>query len=170
MAGGALFCIIVGLLTPLITSNLPSTIAKLYGVTLIPYLWMFILASFISEYKDRFIPFLKKYWWIFIVLLCLNKYMIHKDFIIATYPLFNTIMLFAGLVGFAYAVPQINIKTDISYGVYIYHMTVVNALIALGHIGQSWTLWAVIFITCLLAWISTKTIGRISLKKKQVIA
>lgn len=86
------------------------------------------------------------------------------------YPFFGTVLLFAGLVGFSYAVPQINVKTDISYGVYIYHMTIVNALIVLGFKGQSWTLWVVIGVSCLLAWISTITLGRISVHKKKKIA
>ena len=159
-----------GWVTPFIQAILPETLSKLYGVSLIPFFWMFIVAAFASEKKEKVIPFLKKYWWLFIGLLIVKRYVLHLDVFISSYALIDTIMLFCGIVGFAYAVPQVNLKTDVSYGIYIYHMTVVNALIALGYVGQSWTLWVVIIITCLLAWISTKTIGRISLKKKQKIA
>lgn len=161
-----LMAVTIGWLTPYVKSFLPETISKLYGVSLIPYLWMFLMAAFVSEKKDKVIPFLKRYWWVIIALLVLKRYVLHWD-VISSYALFDTTMLFAGIVGFAYAVPQLNIKTDISYGVYIYHMTVVNALIALGFTGQSWTLWAVIAVTCVLAWISTVTIGRFSIRMKQ---
>ena len=162
-----LVSIIIGWFSPYIRSFLPDTVSKLYGVTLIPYLWMFMMAAFTSEKKDKVIPFLKRYWWGIIALLVLKRYVLQWDVLISSYALFDTTMLFAGIVGFAYAVPQLNIKTDISYGVYIYHMTVVNALIALGFTGQSWTLWCVIGVTCILAWISTVTIGRFSIRMKQ---
>ncbi len=159
--------IILGGLTPEIEKVLPSFLSMLYGVTLIPYLWMFLIAAIFAEYYEKVIPVLKKRWWFFILIAILLRYVFHKDVAIHTYNLLGTLLLFCGLVGFAYKFPKLNIKTDISYGVYIYHMTVVNALIALGFVGQKWTLWAVIGITCLLAWISTMTIGRLSVNKKQ---
>ena len=162
-----LISVIIGWVTPYLQSFLPDTVSKLCGVSLIPYSWMFMMAGFASEKKEKVIPFLKRYWWIIIALLILKRYVLHWDVLISSYALFDTTMLFAGIVGFAYAVPQVNIKTDISYGIYIYHMTVVNALIAIGFTGQSWTLWSVIGVTCILAWISTVTIGRFSIRMKE---
>lgn len=49
----------------------------------------------------------------------------------------------------------------------VYHMTIVNALIALGFIRQVWTLCVVIGVTMVLAWISTVTVGRLSVKKRR---
>lgn len=132
---------------------------------------MFLPAAFVAEYKDVFLPVLKRYWWIFITLLIVVRYVLNWDVSMNTnYGLLSTLLIFCGLVGFAYQFPKLNIKTDISYGVYIYHMTVVNALMALGFVGQHWTLWGVIGITCAIAWISTKTIGRLSLNKKKILA
>jgi len=165
--GVILTFVVIAWLTPYIISHLPETLGKLYGVSLIPYFWMFLTAAFASEYKDKAISFLRKYWWLIIVLLLIKRYVLHWDVRFSLYYLFDTVMLFSGLVGFAYAVPQVNIRTDISYGVYIYHMTIVNALIALGFIGQSWTLWFVICTTTLLAWISTVTIGKYSQRRKR---
>lgn len=166
--GVLLVSIIIELLEPFIRHALPSVISKLYGVTLIPYLWMFLVAAFVAEFKEKILPLLWKYWIFFIVLLIIMRYLLHWDIPMNThYSLFGTILLFCGLVGFAYKYPKLNIKTDISYGVYIYHMTIINAMMALGFIGQKWTLWAVIVMSCVIAWISTKTIGRISVYKKQ---
>lgn len=64
----------VSLLTPIIQSMLPEIVAKLYGQTLIPFLWMFLFASFVAEKKDLLIPIIKKYWWLFLVAVILVRY------------------------------------------------------------------------------------------------
>ena len=45
-------------------------------------------------------------------------------------------------------------------------MTVVNALIALGYTGSQWLLLVVAAMTFLLAWISTKTVGKMAMSMK----
>ena len=167
MGGGIVISVIVAWLTPVIKNALPLYISKLYSVSIIPYLWMFLVAAFAAEYKDKILPFLKKYWWVLFALYLIKKYALQWDVRLSLYNFFGTLLTFGWIVGFAYTFPQINVKTDISYGVYIYHMTIVNALMALGFIGQSWTLWVVIVVTCVLAWISTITIGKMSAQKKQ---
>lgn len=166
MGGVVVALIIIGFFTPSIIEKLPSTLGKLYGVTLFPYLWMFLIAAFVSEYKDYILPFIKKYWFVFFVVLLGLKCGINLDVKVFNYYLFETLLIFVGLLGFSYSFPMLNIKTDISYGVYIYHMTIVNALIELGWKGNNWSLWIVLIVTCFLAWASTVTIGRLSLKQK----
>lgn len=168
--GGCFFVSsIIGWITPFVQDALPEILGKLYGESVFPYLWMFIVAAFVSDRRNYFLPFLLKYWWAFAFALFARRYMIHWDIAVGGYSYFDTILLFFTLVGFAYVFPKLNIKTDISYGVYIYHMTVVNALIALGYTGEKWELWLVIGTTCLLAWISTKTVGQLSMNNKKVI-
>lgn len=162
--------ILVGWWTPAIQSLMPTILAKLYGVSLIPYLWMFLVSAFAAEHRNKILPLLKKFFWIFITLLILKRYVIMGDMPVGMYELLDTILLFLGIVGLSYAVPQINVKTDISYGIYIYHMTIVNALIELGFVGKDWALWAVLIGSCLIAWISAKTIGGLSVKKKRQIS
>lgn len=159
--------VIVSMLTPLIRSFMPEIVGKLYGMSLLPYLWMFLVPSCMAEFKDKSIPFLKKYWAIFIVLAVILQ---HTYDIRAAYPLFYTIMVFMGLVGAAYTLPCINIRTDISYGIYIYHMTFVNALIELGYTGSGWLLLLVVAASCLFAFVSNKTIGNWSMRMKRKYA
>ena len=167
MGGGVILAsVVLGWATPIINNALPGIVGKLYGVSLFPYLWMFLVSAFAAEYSDKLLLFIKRYWWVFIAILLIKRYVIHRDIAIHSYALFDTLLLFCGIIGFAYAFPKINLKTDISYGIYIYHMTVVNALIALGFVGQEWTFWCVIGLTCLLAWISTVTVGKMSSRKK----
>lgn len=165
LLGGAFPTILIGVLSPVITHIMPETIGKLYGQTLLPYLWMFVLPCFIAEYKKKILPFLKRYWWLFLVMTILVKYFIKMD-IDATYGFVHTLLLFCTLTGMAYLFPFLNVKTDISYDIYIYHMTFVNALLALGFVNNTWLFLVVLFITCLVAWLSTVTIGKYSLNRK----
>lgn len=155
----------LSLMLPFIREYLPEIARKLLGQTLLPYFWMFLAASFVAEKKDVVLPILKKYWWVFLAALLLVR-ISGFDFM-AGYNVLSTILLFLCLTGAAYVFPKLNVKTDISYGVYIYHMTVVNALIALGYTGNQWLLLLVTAITFILAWISTKTIGRLSMRMKR---
>ena len=154
----------VSMLLAVVSEYLPEIVGKLLGQTLLPYLWMFITASFVAEKKDMILPILKRYWWLLLISVLAVKYS-RFDFY-ASYYVLETILLFLCLTGFAYVFPILNIKTDISYGVYIYHMTIVNALIAMGYTKKSVLLVVVLVSTCVFAWISTKTIGRFSKKMK----
>jgi peptidoglycan/LPS O-acetylase OafA/YrhL len=78
--------------------------------------------------------------------------------------------MFAGVLGFAYRFPKLEIKRDMSYGIYIFHMTVVNVMIAKGMVGRPVSVIVVIVATCALAYASSKIVGRIILvDKKQEI-
>lgn len=55
--------------------------------------------------------------------------------------------------------PQVNIKTDISYAVYIYHMTVVNAMITLGYMHKPIYLVVISLVTFAISYLSTKYVG-----------
>ena len=156
--------ICVSMILPLIKEHIPEIAGKLLGLTLLPYFWMFLIASFVAEKKDEVLSFLKQYWWAFMVALLIVKF---TDFdFLAGYKVLNTILLFLCLTGVAYVFPKLNVKTDISYGLYIYHMTVVNALIELGYTGNQWLLWVVAAMTLLLAWVSKKTVGNLAMRMK----
>lgn len=47
--GGIFFSVIIGCLTPTIMRSMPEAIGKIYAITIFPYLWMFLFASFVSE-------------------------------------------------------------------------------------------------------------------------
>lgn len=154
----------VSMMVPLMRAHLPEIAGKLLGQTLLPYFWMFLAASYVAEKKDLMLPFLKKYWWVFMVALLLVRSFGFDLY--AGYNVLGTVLLFLCLTGAAYVFPNLNVKTDISYGVYIYHMTVVNALIALGYTGNQWLLLIVTVMTFILAWLSTKTVGSLAMRMK----
>ena len=73
------------------------------------------------------------------------------------------------VIGFRF--PVLNARTDISYGIYIYHMTIVNALLVLYGTGGGWLrLVCVVALTCAVSWLSALTVGSYGLRRKSVMA
>lgn len=138
----------------LVKSGFPNIVQKLYSQTLLPYLWLFMIGVIVAEYENIMLPILKKWW---AVLLCVSMicYLARWDFPLLSYPLVRSTTLGLGLIGFAYAMPKLNISVDISYGLYIYHMTVINAMIAIGMTGRKVDVLIAMGISVLLACVST---------------
>lgn len=148
-----------------IVSRVPEIVGKLYSVTVFPYMWMFLLGVFLCDNKDRCLEFMKKGW----LLLFVVAYLVIKsgfDVRLGLYGFVGSTLSFMAFVGFAYRFPKLNIKTDVSYAVYVYHMVVVNAFIALGLVHNAVYLALVFVITFVIGYVSTKTIGAFGLKKK----
>lgn len=157
--------ILWGCLTGYIEKMFPEIVYKLYCVTLLPYVWMFLLGMFVAQFSSYLIPFFSKWWLTFFVVLFAFK-VVGFDFYVGSYPLFCTLLSVLGCLGLAYAIPEINVKFDISYPIYIYHMIFVNVVIALGmpwYLGMIFT----IIMTLLFSIFSTVFIGnRIMIYKK----
>lgn len=156
---------LVNVLSPWIQGFLSEIIRKLYGQTVLPYLWLFMLGAFTCEYFDKIVPALKRLWWIIPIIFYILKW-IHID-IPGSYPVLSSVLSCAFCISFAYAFPHIPIKHDISYGIYIYHMIVINVALELGFKG-SWGVCAVVlFITLLLATSSYFTLAIFCKKRKE---
>ena len=140
-----------------------ALVFKIYENTFLPYSWMFLIAAFVAEHVEIVRPIAIR-WRYFIVALTILLMVTGCDLTALRYGVGNTLLLFLACLGIGYAFPAVNIRTDISYGIYIYHMTVVNAFIAFG-IGKysGWeafvVLGMVIAVTCMFAWLSTRFIG-----------
>ena len=146
---------------------IPEIPLKLAGQTFVPFLWLFLAGAFITEKYDVLIKYLRKLFWIPLILSFGIMYFgidIHTHM----YPVFRCLFLIMGLIGFAYAFPRLNIKTDISYGIFLYHMTVVNVMIQLGYKNDPMYLVIAMVISVVLAWVSTVTVGRWSAGRKSI--
>jgi peptidoglycan/LPS O-acetylase OafA/YrhL len=146
---------------------LPVMVYKLYSQTIIPYFWLFLIGILIAEKQDRMVPWLKKtwYWW---ALLSVAFMVVPVDNLAGDqgYGILRCTTLIAAVVGFAYQFPKLNVKTDISYGIYIYHMTVINIMIMLGFTGNIWALLCAMAISCVAAYLSTRLVGEKLLKRR----
>lgn len=148
-------CLIVSMVVSLWKpSDLPIPVAlkKLYDMTLIPHCWIFLWGSFISNFSEKIMPVIKRFWYVPLVLIvalyfCSNA----KGSWIGIVK--NTLLAFF-MLGFAYRYKQLEFKTDISYGVYIYHMIFVNMAIALNLRGSWWVFGILLIVIAIVGYIS----------------
>lgn len=139
---------------------------KLYGQTILRYLWMFLLGMGAAHFFNRIVSFLKRYWLVFFALGVLVT-LFGFDYM-AGYGILKTIFMFVAVVGFAYSFPELKLKRDISFGIFIYHMTVVNAMLTFGLTGNYIDFLIVAVVSCLFGYISTITVGKFSNRKKVI--
>lgn len=167
--------VLIGALSPYLLDRITLysvNLGRILAITIFPYLWMFIIPAFVADKIEVILPVLKRCWWV-IMLIALFSYILHVDISTGTnvygiIGLVESVFLFLTIIAIGYKFPQLTIKKDISYGIYIYHVTIINALRVLGYTGNYWLLLLTIVATCLLAWLSTVTIGSFSsLKRKK---
>ena len=137
---------------------------KLYNQTIMRYGWLFLTGCFLSEFNVLFIPWLKKYWYALLIIGAI-PYLSNND-LIAGYGFIQSILMVSGLIGFAYLFPILALKKDISYPIFLYHMIVVNIFISLGWTGNWFYGIVVIVLSCVVAYLSTATIGKWSVIMK----
>ena len=140
---------------------------KLYDQTFIKYFWLFYYGMFIAEFKEQLLPKLQRLWH-FLLLLAFIFFWTGWD-LFSGYYLLWSLFLTGGLIGFAYRYPRLSVEPDISYGLFLYHMTVVNVFVNFGYIGRWLYVIPVIIIAMLLAYASTVTIGRMTSGKKRLL-
>lgn len=156
----------VAVLSPLLQRFLPEILYKLFRQTLIPYAWWFLLGTMVAAKSDILLPLLKK--WCFPLLALSAVLMVSRlDVPMGDYQLFCSASLILGVIGFAYRFPKLNISVDISYGIYIYHMVVINAMITLGLTKSPLYVAISLLLTCLIAFASERTVGRLAMRLKK---
>lgn len=143
-----------------------ETLTKLYGQTIVRYGWLFYIGCFIAEFNGKMLPILSKYWYL-IFFSGIIPYVTGAD-IVAKYAVLWSILLVSGLIGFAYRYPRLAIRIDISYGIFLYHMIIVNLFITEGWVGKWRYAFAVLAITIVCAYLSNAIVGKWSAKMKTV--
>lgn len=130
------FWILIAAMMSIIISNsksyLPIIIYKLLGCSLISYAYIFLVGLFCYRFFDELIPYLEKKWaWI----LCL--YVVVRFVILKTigltgvnlgvnYDVFSATLLSFISIGIAYRLGEIRFKHELSYGLFLWHMVVIN--------------------------------------------
>mgnify|MGYP001084486616 FL=1 len=143
-------------------------IGKIYDQTFIKYFWIFYIGMFIARFQDRIIPILQRYWH---VLLAAAFFFFWTGWdLFSGYYLLWSLFMASGVIGFAYRFPQLSISLDFSYGLFLYHMTVVNVFVNFGWTGSWLYVIPVMLISSLFACLSALTAGRTSaVRKHQII-
>ncbi len=145
---------------PLLTEHiLPETLHKLFLQTFLPYFWLFLAGGLMGAYFDRLIGLLKKLWPVFLAC-SVAVSLLGFESNVGAYELIKSLTLGLAMVGFAYRFPRLNIRTDLSYGFYIYHMIVINLMIHLGFAGNILCLAVALVLSLVLAVLSQLVIDR----------
>ena len=147
-----------GISYPYVSTIFPhSVLGKLYSQTVIPYAFLFLIGCFICEYKHKLLPLLKKIWWA-LGLVSLFPMFTGWD-IPGSYGIIRSTFLIISIIGMGYALPKLEIKTDLSYGIYLFHMVVVNVLIELDMKENIISLPILLITVILLAWLSNHIVN-----------
>lgn len=146
---------------------LPEILYKLFTQTCLPYLWLFIVGAILCEYFDKVIFVLKKYWILSLIILLLVSLSGIEDGI-GIYGMIQSLMLGVIIIGFGYSV-KIPIQHDFSYGIFIYHMVVINGMVEFGIYGKWYQIVIALVITVILAGLSYGTIGYLSRRAKRQV-
>lgn len=150
--------VLINIVTPFFKSLVPIIIYKLFLQTFIPYIWLFLIGAVVCEYFDVSIVILKKHWFILLIISAAVSFT-HLD--LGIYETIKSIFLGLAIIGFGYAYPAIKINRDYSYGLYVYHMIVINVFIEFGLL-RHWVYALTAFaISLLLAFASDWLINKV---------
>jgi len=156
-----------------------SNLEKLYGLNLLPYLFYFLLGSLIYHNWNRIYKLYEGkglYWLIayiaysLIFSAVLQKY--EPSYWPDIYGITGTMLLVQATISMAFTGNSWSRKilkgNDISYGIYLYHMPVINTFIYYGYGGSQYLLLVTI-ISVVLATFSWKLVEKpaLNLKKKK---
>ena len=157
-----------------------NIIQKLSFVSIIPYLFNFLIGSAFYIFwnklhkliESKFIIWGLVYIAYIVVFGNIVGYELHAYQMTNIFNLITTLLLSILTLSFAFSFNSLSEKllkhNDISYGIYIYHMLVINTLVTLGLRGEIQYFIAVFPITIILSYISWKIIEKpaLSLKKR----
>lgn len=152
-------------------------LAKLYSVSFFPWFGMFLLGAWLSTREDV-IKFILRLPLLFIIILffVVDIFCYWLGFGIGGngINLISFLCLVLLIVKLSYTKPSMSRlllrNNDISYGIYIYHMPIINAMIYLGLLGSLSSVLFAIFLTFVFATFSWFLIEKpiLSLKKKTI--
>lgn len=155
-----------------------SMSVKLLDVTLFPYLYNFIIGILIYKNFDRLKSILIGKFWFWLLTFILMSVILSSYLDVMTISTHSSLIGYFGIsilsmliISAAFTNTGISEKlikkNDISYGVYIYHMIIVNIFVELGLSGKLSSYFAVIILTILCGYLSWIIIERPFLKLKK---
>lgn len=158
-----------------------SLLIKLWSVFIAPYLYYFMFGILFYIYWNKVKLLVENKFLIWFLIYILWSYVLNTYFKIETYSywidspinlLSDILLLF---VVFSAATSNKKLSNlilkehDVSYGIYIYHMIVINVFAHLGLVNNIYYLALVFLITTLLGWLSWVLIEKNALKLKNKI-
>lgn len=158
--------------------NERSNLVKLMGVNLAPYLFYFLLGAITyinwerigKWYKNKGLFWLAAYLLYFMIFsVWLKKF--ELTYWTNFYHFIAIVLLSQTTIAMAFTYRSLSTKilrhNDISYGIYGYHMPVINLLLTLGYDGQNYTFFIALASVIALAFLSWRFVERQALLQKR---
>lgn len=153
--------------------NNKAFLVKLFGVTFVPWIYMFLIGVLAQRYFAKLHPLVAGRAPLFLLLYlaaAIPARLIEWHTANDIHPVLYVLLI--GLVlSAAFSLPtlaeRVLFRNDISYGMYVFHMPVVNALIYLGWTGDARTVWIVLIVSTIVASLSWKLVERPCLALKR---
>lgn len=174
--------IIISIFLNFIFSTIPENIfQKLTFVSIAPYLFNFLIGSLFYIYWDKLRKVIenKFFFWFFSYILYVTILGEVLGYSLLAYQMDNILQVFSVfflafvILSFAFSFKNLSENllnnNDISYGIYIYHMLVVNTLVEMNFINEIKYLILVFIVTIILAYASWKIIEKPALGLKNKI-
>ena len=162
----------LNLVVPHLQEILPETGRLIISHSCMPYFYMYFAGWFMYRYREKIVPILSKTKILCVILFIARAIYCDRFGVrIGEYmDMIQVLLLCLMTVGFGYSFGKIRFKFDLSYGLYLYHMVVVDIFVQIGLVGNMGYVVAVYAIAVLCALIShylvDDTVARIFNKKK----
>lgn len=146
---------------------LPLIVSKLINVTFIPYCYTFLIGMYCYVRRKELIPKLANLFWVilltYFVWFLVNKYCIRLSLGHYTNIITGIYICILTMSG-GYYFGKHRLKCEISYGLYIYHMIVINVFVMCKWTGEIYHMLLVLAITVIVSFYSNLLIQRPLLK------
>lgn len=127
VAAFAMLSLVLQYLSP----YMPETLFKLIMVVIIPFMYIFLFGMMVYYHREKLVPFFKKYVFLFGAVYLVWSLLpdgITKYFEGVRYNVVTTILLMCLVISLGFALGSHRMKTDYTYGFYLYHMVVINVV------------------------------------------
>lgn len=145
----------------------PALLVKIAGATPLPHMWLFASGALTFLHFEKVRGLLAPFkWWVPLAMYIAFRLAIAPALAEPLAAAASGVMMFFAIMGVAIIAPtRVHILrgNDISYGMYVYHMLVVNVLVETGMGGWSGVAIAITTTTCL-AWVSWSQLEKRILK------
>jgi peptidoglycan/LPS O-acetylase OafA/YrhL len=148
-----------------------TLVIKLSGVSILPYLYCFLTGSMMYLFWDKIKKLIvcKALYWLLFYFSFNFIFNIKPSYLPINLKVISNSLLAILSISLAYTLPKLSLflkGNDISYGMYIYHMLVINSLISFGYLGDVKYLFLTIIITIAISSLSWFLIEKKALQLK----
>lgn len=153
---------IVNLLCWVVKDAVPHIVYRLIFVSFVPYLYIYLIGMFLYYRKDTIVAWLARRWVVVVVAYTIWMTIFH--FLIPRVgfyaPIHIGLTLPVMIIAVAYGLGKHRLKYEISYGMFLYHFIVINALIQMGEMDGVKAILIVVPIAMLMGFLQNILIDK----------